>query len=252
MDVTVGLQARMRSSRLPGKAMLPLDGESTLVREIRRIGTASSFDREDVVVATSTRPCDDVIDWAATRVGARVHRGPEADVLGRIHAAVEESGADVVVRVTGDNPLVDPRLLDELVRTIRRADVDYVTNKVEGTFPTGLGASAFTLRAVSRTAERVEDDPYREHMGKYFRDNLDRIAWTNVTAREVFDDTFLDAIFELPNLRLTMDEPADYRLLSRVFDEASYDDILDTETAIRHIVEHDLQAINADVTQVVS
>jgi spore coat polysaccharide biosynthesis protein SpsF (cytidylyltransferase family) len=252
MDATVVLQARMGSSRLPGKAMLPLDGDPTLVREIRRIGTASSFDREDVVVATTNCPCDDVIDWTANRVGARVYRGPETDVLGRIHAAIEASGADVVVRATGDNPLVDPRLIDELVRTIRTADVDYVSNKVEGTFPTGLGASAFTSRAISRAAETVEDDIYREHMGKYFRDNLNRITWTNVTAREVFDDTLLDEVPDLPNLRLTMDEPADYRLLSRVFDEVPYDDVLDTETAIRYIVAHDLQAINADVTQAIS
>lgn len=252
MKLVVVLQVRLGSSRLPGKAMYPLNGDSALVHELRRIVAAPSFDPEDVVVATTDHPRNDTVQWVAEEFGAAVYRGSEDDVLGRLHRAVDAARADGVVRVTGDNPLVDPAVVTSLAERLRSREVDYVSNKLDGTFPVGLGASAFTGRALERAADTVTDEYYREHAGAYFRDSLDRLRWADVTATDVFDEALLDAVPEFSELRLTMDEAADYRLLAQLYDAVPYDHVLDTATAIRHVIDADLRAINTDVVQDVS
>jgi len=252
MDTVVVLQARMGSTRLPGKAMLPLGGDPTIVQEIKRIDQSTQFDREDVLVATSERPQDDILEWAATRVGAKVYRGSESDVLGRINEAIEYSGADSIVRITADNPIYDPTLVDLLLETLQTENIDFISNKLSDSFPVGLGASAFTHDAIARVDKSVSDDHYREHMGKYFRDNRCDFAWSSVGASDLYEEGFLEEVPTFSDLRLTMDVLADYRLFSRVFKTASFEGILSTRQAVKHIVKNDLQKLNADVSQELS
>lgn len=249
MNGVVVLQVRMGSSRLPGKAMLPLDGEPALVHEIRRAASAATVNVDDVVVATSNRSRDDVVAVTANRVGANVYRGSESDVLARVHEAIDAADADAAVRLCGDNTLIDPRLVDVLFSTLRDADVDYVSTKFERTFPIGHNADAFTAGAIARADDRAEDDYHREHVAQYFKDEPEGIEWHNVTADQVFGRQLLEDVHDLTELRLTLDECPDYELLCRVYDGVSYDRIVDTEDAIRYIVDNDLQSINADVTQ---
>jgi spore coat polysaccharide biosynthesis protein SpsF len=232
--------------------MFPLDSDPALIHELRRIVTASPFDPEDVVVATTDRSRDDTVEWVAETFGASVYRGSEDDVLGRVYRAADAAGADGVIRVTGDNPLVEPAVLTRLAELLRNHDLDYVSNKLNGTFPLGLGASAFTVQALQRADTTVSEDHYREHMGAYFRDSLDRFQWADISAVDVFDETLIDDVPDFSALRLTMDEADDYRLLSRIYDEIQYDQILDTATAISYISDADLRTINATVVQDVS
>jgi spore coat polysaccharide biosynthesis protein SpsF len=251
MDRVVVLQVRMGSSRLPGKAMLPLAGEPALVHEIRRAASVAPIDVSDVVVATSTESRDDILTVTAERVGATVYRGSESDVLGRVNAAVESVGADVAVRLCGDNTLIDPRLVAVLLETLDGEGVDYVSTKFERTFPVGHNADAFTADAIARAADRAGDDHYREHVAQYFKDEPPWLEWRTVTADEVFGPDLREAVPDLTELRLTMDECDDYELLRSVYDGVPFDDVLDTGDAIRYVVENDLQSVNADVNQAV-
>lgn len=244
MDIVAVLQARIGSSRLPGKVMYPLDGQPALVQEIKRTAAASRFDTERVIVATSDKSRDDVIVRVASEVGASVFRGSETDVMGRIANAVHEQNADAAVRVCGDNTLIAPSLLDELCNQLENDGTEYTTSRFEHTFPIGHNADAFTQEAIQRAAADAETMANREHLGKYFAQRRDQYHWKNVVASDVFEQEFLDTVPSFHQLRLTLDYPADYELLSRLYREIRYDELLETRTAVRHMLNEGLQEIN--------
>ena len=131
------VQARMGSTRLPGKVMLPLLGEPALTLVLRRLGRARTLD--EVVVATTPLPEDDPIVELAERTGHRVVRGSETDVLDRYLAAARATDAGVVVRITSDCPLIDPEVVNLVVDEFRASGVDFASNMlVPWTFPVGL------------------------------------------------------------------------------------------------------------------
>jgi spore coat polysaccharide biosynthesis protein SpsF len=250
MNRAVVLQVRMGSSRLPGKAMLPLAGEPALVHEVRRAARADSVETPDVVVATSRKPQDDIVAVTADRVGATVYRGSEADVIGRVHEAVESVGADAAVRLCGDNTLIDPQLVDVLFEHLSRGPVDYVSTKFERTFPVGHNADAFTAGTIADAAAAAEDDYHREHVAQYFKANVEEIERANVTADEVFERSVRESVSDLTDLRLTMDEAPDYELLRQVYDTlADEHGFVETPEAIQYIENNDLRAVNAGVQQ---
>lgn len=249
MDAIIVIQVRMGSSRLPGKAMLPLDGRSALVHEINRAASVHGIDRDNVIVATSENPRDDIIAITARDAGAAVYRGSEANVIGRVANAVEEAGADIAARLCGDNTLIDPGLPEALLETVRKDGIAYSSSKFEHTFPIGHNADAFTRDAITRAARDADSDRHREHVAQCFKKYRDEIPAVNVIAEEVFGNEFVDSIPALRNLRLTLDKADDYRLLSRVYEEISYEQIIDTRDAIRYIVDNDLYQINGDVEQ---
>lgn len=249
MDAIVVIQVRMGSSRLPGKAMLPLDGTPALVHEINRAVSVDGIDHGDVVVATSGAPRDDIIEVTAKDAGASVYRGSEANVIGRIANAVEQAGADIAVRLCGDNTMIDPKLPKKLIDTVRQNGIEYASSKFEHTFPIGHNADGFTRDMITRAAQDADSDYHREHVGQYFKEHRDEVSAVNVTAEEVFRSEFVDSIPSLRKLRLTLDKADDYRLLSRVYEEINYDMIIETKDAIRYIINNDLQQINADVEQ---
>jgi spore coat polysaccharide biosynthesis protein SpsF len=168
MRTAAFVQARMGSTRLPGKSLMPVWGEMPLLELVlRRVSAAQEVD--EVVLATSDGPGDDVLAALAARLGIAVHRGPELDALERFAGALERHPADAVVRVTADNPFVDPQSIDELVRFFRRAQpCDYAANlREESGLPDGSGAeiaSADALRRAAREATRADD---REHVTSF-------------------------------------------------------------------------------------
>lgn len=249
MDAIVVIQARMGSSRLPGKAMLPLDGTPAIVHEINRAFSVDGIGRQDVVVATSEKPRDDILEYTAEEAGATAYRGSESNVIGRIANAVEDAGADIAVRMCGDNTLIDPRLLEELLRRVREDDISYASSKFEHTFPIGHNADAFTRETIARAAANVASEYHMEHVAQYFKDHRAEISSANVTAAEIFPPELVESTPSFPELRLTLDEADDYRLLSHVYDQVPYDGVLDTENAIRYISENGLRQMNSAVEQ---
>lgn len=208
------IQARMGSTRLPGKVMRLLCGATVLAHVVRRVQACRLVD--EVVVATSNLPGDDIVAEEAQRAGVSVVRDSEEDVLARVYEAAR--GADVIVRVTADCPLFDPKILEQMLERFyvlqsgRR--VDYLSNTLIRTFPVGLDAEVMTIEALER-AHREATDPYeREHVTPYIYRHPERFV--------------LEPFVGDPDLsahRWTLDTEEDYTFLRQVFEalcEAEY------------------------------
>lgn len=215
MRIVATVEARMASTRLPGKVLLPAGGEPLLVHLLRRVFAVDCIN--DVVVATTVNDADDTIVTCAIENGARVYRGSEDDVLGRVTGAAEEQSADVVVALTADNPLVDPLI----IRLVLDAHLEHgaliTANNFEQTFPDGMDVQVMSmdaLRDAGRIAKTASD---REHLTKVIRERPDRFARRNVTAPEAC---------LMPELSVTVDEMDDYRLVCRIVDSLGVKDPL--------------------------
>jgi len=223
--------------------MLPLDGIPMLEHDIRR---AMAADRVDtVVVATTFHAKDDIVASHAKSIGAEVFRGSEDDVLGRMQGAAETYDADVVVRLTGDNPFVEPALISTAVEHVE-SGADYASNKIERTWPIGVDAEAFTATSFRRVEEAAREPHHREHVTPYYHENDDEFERVNVTVDDVFDNGLFGAGVEL---RLTLDEYADYDLYRNLYSEVDYEGIIDVRDVVDYIQRHDLSAANTDVDQ---
>ena len=180
--MTVGaiVQARMGSTRLPGKALLDIAGMSMLARVIDRTRRARTIDR--VIVATTTKTQDDPLVEHARELSVDVYRGDEEDVLDRYYQAARHHKLDVIVRITSDCPLLDPGLSDEVVRPLLDAAsrVDYSANTLRRTFPRGLDVEAVpfaTLERVWREATSVHE---RAHVFPYIYEHPDRFSMMGI------------------------------------------------------------------------
>ena len=163
MARTVGvIQARMGSTRLPGKVMKPFCGMPMLAFQLHRLRACAALDA--VVVATSDLARDGAIAELAEREGAGAFRGSEDDVLGRFAAAAAAYDADRIVRITGDNPLIDPALLDRTVARLAEGEVDYVSSFAGTAFPFGVGCCAFTRACLDKAAHEARAAYDREHV----------------------------------------------------------------------------------------
>lgn len=239
------IQARMGSSRLPGKMMMPLDGVPTIIHMIRRVKEASFLDT--VVVATSDQTQDDILTLHAKQAGAAVYRGAEDDVLGRIFNAASQHNPDIVVRLTGDCPLLSPDCIDAVVSTVKTADVDYASTVIEHTFPRGFGAEAFTFSSFRYVETRAQEPYEREHVTPYYREENGDIDTAAVTSDAVFDTV---RYRNRTDLRLTLDEAPDYELLNTVYEGVQFDDVLPSSDAIDYIDKHGIGDMNANVEQI--
>jgi spore coat polysaccharide biosynthesis protein SpsF len=172
------IQARMSSTRLPGKVLLPLAGQPMIVRQIERVSRARRIDR--LVVATSTDPSDDPLVTVARGEGVEVHRGPLDDVLARFVGALTAWPAEHVVRLTGDCPLSDPELIDATIALHLERGGDYASNTPEAAaHPKGLDVEVMTAQTLRDAAQRATTADEREHVtwGIWTRPDLYRCAW---------------------------------------------------------------------------
>lgn len=180
MIVGAIVQARMGSSRLPGKALVDIAGMSMLARVIDRTRRARTIDR--VIVATTTKMQDDRLVEHARELSAEVYRGEEDDVLDRYYQAATHYKLDVVVRITSDCPLLDPGLADEVVRPLLDSSsrVDYSANTLRRTYPRGLDVEAVpfaTLERVWREAQSVHE---RAHVFPYIYEHPDKFSMVGI------------------------------------------------------------------------
>jgi spore coat polysaccharide biosynthesis protein SpsF len=204
--VIASIEARMGSSRLPGKVLADIAGEPALTRLLRRLRLAQRLD--GIVLATTTGPADNVLEEWAEREGVAIYRGSEDDVLGRVTAAQESMGSDVVVEITGDNVLGDPELIDLAVETFLANDCDVVTNSVHHSYPNGMEVQVFTLPALADVARRVHDPVVREHVSLHFYEHPDRYRIVHLLAPRRW---------ARPDYRLVLDYPEDHVLLAEVY-----------------------------------
>lgn len=166
------LQARMSSARLPGKVLEPILGAPLILRAIERIRRATCLD--GLVLATSVDPSDDPLVQVAEAAGVDVRRGPLHDVLRRFVVVADELLPDHVVRLTGDNALIDPTVIDRVVERHLESGADYTSNTLERTYPRGLDVEAVAVRALRQVDRMATEPDEREHvtLGIYRRPGL--------------------------------------------------------------------------------
>ena len=244
MNIAAIIQARMDSTRLPGKVMLPLNGTHVLSHDIQRVADTDQID--EVVVATSKKQADDIVKQYADHAGATVFRGSENNVLGRMFGAAQYVDADVVVRITADCPLISPIVIDSVVERLKETNADYSSNIVERTFPRGLDVEAFTFESFNKVYEQSSDPHHREHVTPYYHENPDMFDLVSVTSEEVFEDLWMQ---DRTDLRLTLDEADDYELLRTIYENVPYTDLLDIRDAIEYVDENEIHRLNEDVKQ---
>lgn len=170
MRVVAIVQARMNSERLPGKVLMDVEGVPLAARVIRRVRRATAIDA--VVLATTTSAEDDALAALATAEEAECFRGSDHDVLARYLGAAVAANADAVVRITGDCPLIDPNVVDEVVdELLHRAEpCDYASNVLRRTFPKGLDGEALHRDVLERVDRLAQSNEAREHVTWFIRE----------------------------------------------------------------------------------
>lgn len=211
MKIIAVTQARTNSTRLPAKIFLQAGGQSILAIHIGRLRKSTVVN--SIVVATTTRPEDLKVCEVASSLGVLSSRGSEDDVLDRYYQAVKPETPDYVVRVTSDCPLVDPALIDEVIARAVETKADYVSNVLQETFPDGQDVEVFTFKALERAWKEATLRSDREHVTPYIRRNADYNGGNIFKAVNVFSPRHYG------NLRMTIDEPADFELISHLVEK---------------------------------
>jgi spore coat polysaccharide biosynthesis protein SpsF len=161
------VQARVASSRLPGKVLETLGGQTVLQHVLKRCGAISNADM--VICAVPDEAESEPLEGVARQCGARTFRGPETDVLGRYLGAARANGADIILRVTSDCPLIDPVVCDAVLQLRVRETADYAANNMPPSFPHGLDCEAFTTAALAEAAAATQDAYDHEHVTPWLR-----------------------------------------------------------------------------------
>lgn len=180
IDVLIVLQARMGSSRLPGKVLSDLGGMPMLEFQLRRLFPVASVLDATIVVATSEHERDDPVAELATGLNIRTIRGSEDDVLGRFAIAAEAIPSETIVRLTGDCPLTDPTLVAEAVSLHQAAHADYTSNVLPRSYPKGLDVEVFSAKALQRAAAEATAPFEREHVTPFLYRRPDRFRLANL------------------------------------------------------------------------
>lgn len=180
MKVGIIVQARMTSTRLPGKVLMPVMGKPLLEYQIERLQRVRRS--EDIIIAITANDKDQPIVDLADRLGIKVFRGSEEDVLSRYFGAAKENDLDVVVRITSDCPLIDPAVVDDVIGAYleNSKNCDYVSNCLNRTFPRGMDTEVFPFTLLEKIHLEVEEQPYREHVTPYIYEDNQRFRLLNV------------------------------------------------------------------------
>lgn len=197
------VQARMGSSRLPGKVLAEIGGRPMLAHVMERAASIPGV--EKVMLATSVDPRNEPLLALAASMGIEAYAGSESDVLDRYYQAANKIGADVVVRVTADCPLLDPHVSGLVVSCFMRGDVDYASNAHPATYPDGLDTEVFAFSALDRAWREAALPSEREHVTPFIWKRTDIFRTANVT-----NDVDLSAF------RWTVDNPEDLELVRAI------------------------------------
>lgn len=208
MKVVAIVQARMNSTRLPGKVMRPIGDVPMIEHVLRRLAGASEVD--EIVLATSADPANAPLIRHVEGLGYACVAGSEDDVLDRFHQTARAHQADIVVRITADCPLTDPEVVDRAIRAFRAKPLDYLSNVAPPTYPDGLDVEVFSFAALDRAAREAVSSSDHEHVTPYLRGPGFRQACMS------HDEDF-------SHLRWTVDEQADLDVVRRIYDHFAPD-----------------------------
>jgi spore coat polysaccharide biosynthesis protein SpsF len=205
--VVASIEARMTSTRLPGKVLKPCVNRPMLELMVERVKRSRYIDA--IVVATTINETDDPIAQLAQRLNIGFFRGSEFDVVGRVTGAMQTAKADIIVQLTSDCPLIDPEIIDQFIRIYAANEFDHVSNAILRSYPDGLDVQIASLPVLEKCYALCENDKDREHLFYTIRRNTDKISTFHVLAPP-----------ELcwPQWRWTLDTIQDYRRICRIYE----------------------------------
>ena len=218
MKIIAIVQARMNSTRLPGKVMLSVNSHSIIGVLLKRLSKSQTLD--DIIVATTNNRSDDVLVDHVTALGFKTYRGSEHDVLQRYYSAALQERADVVVRITADCPLIDSVLLDQVIMTFSENELDYCSNREPATYPDGLDVEVFSFNALEKANEFAFLPHDREHVTPY------------IIGSDNFKKSYVKNGIDFSRYRWTLDYPEDFEVISAVFKKLDPDIYFSWETVL--------------------
>jgi spore coat polysaccharide biosynthesis protein SpsF len=237
MKIVAIIQARMGSSRLPGKALKDINGRSMLARVVRRAGRSALIDQ--LVVATTEKELDDAIVSECESLGVPSFRGSEDDVLDRYYQTAKTFSAEGIVRITSDCPLIDPEIIDRVIQTFLNNNLDYASNTIEGTYPRGLDVEVFSFHALEVAWQKAAQKFEHVHVTPYIYRHNEQFKIFSVTSVENFSD-----------YRWTVDTQEDLKLIRTIYEEIDHDDDFSWRDVLMLSKERpDLAEINRHIRQ---
>lgn len=237
MNTIVIIQARMGSSRLPGKILKPLSSNDVLTYVVERSKRIEGV--SEVIVATSRLPQDDLVEEWCGKKDVPFYRGSEEDVLDRFIQAAKPYNPDYVIRVTADCPFVDYELGSEMVKEMAKNQVDFI--QIEGSLPRGLAVELFSYLALKYMNEHGKESRHREHVTYYGYEHNDKFSWTTIEAKKEIQE---------PQLRITLDTEEDYELCQRVAENFNGELFVSSADVVRFLKANpDVAKINAHIEQ---
>ena len=202
------VQARLGSIRLPGKVLKEINGKSLIEFLFYRLYQSKKIDK--IILATSEADENDPLAELITKLGFDVYRGSENDVLDRYYNAAKQYHPETVVRITGDCPIIDPILVDEVISLYEKENADYVSNTNPPTYPDGLDAEVFSFESLKIAHEQAKEPFDREHVTPFIK------------TRNQFSRKNLTNKIDLSNERWTVDEPEDFLVIENVIKHDLY------------------------------
>jgi len=237
MKLVAIVQARLGSSRLPGKALLDIHGRTMLARVVRRAGRSALIDR--LVVATTEEKADEAIVSECEFLGISSFRGSEEDVLDRYYQAAKAFSADGIVRITSDCPLIDPEIIDRVVHAFLDRRPDYASNTQQSTYPRGLDVEVFTFDALERAWHEASEDFHHVHVTPYIYQHPDRFRILSVSGDE-----------DWSCYRWTVDTKEDLALIRTIYEKIDKDDLFSWKDVLELFKrEPNLAEINRHIRQ---
>ena len=209
MKIIVITQARTGSSRFPNKIMNRIEGKTLLSIHVNRIKKSKKIN--SLIVATTNKKDDDIIEREANILGVHSYRGDENDVLDRFYQSAKPHNPDYVVRLTSDCPLIDSSLMDEIIEATINSKVDYCSNTLIESYPDGQDIEVFTFSSLKKAWEKSHLKSEREHVTPYMKKNFRLL---NIHSNNM----------EFNKVRMTVDEPNDFEVIKKLTKHLGFDD----------------------------
>jgi spore coat polysaccharide biosynthesis protein SpsF len=240
MVVTAIIQARMGSTRLPGKILKEVDGKTLLDYQMERVKASKKIDQ--IVIATTINCEDDIIEQFCLKNDIKYYRGPEIDVLTRYYEAASKFGGETIIRLTSDCPIIDPVVIDETISYYMNNNgiFDYVTNTLVSAYPRGYDVEVFSKEVLEKAYKMASSQSDREHVTAYIYKNADVF-----NIGHYGEDSFYS------NYRLTVDTEEDFQLVSTIISNLYHENHLFNLYEIRDLFNNhpELSLMNSHVRQ---
>ena len=205
MKIVATIEARMTSSRLPGKVIMKVRNKPLLKYLVDRLKNIKAIN--DIVLCTTTKKTDDVLVKLSKKMRINIYRGSENNVLKRVYYAAKKYSADIIVQITADCPIIDYRIVSKAIRLFKKYSPDCVSNSFIRSFPDGMDVNVISMEALEKSFHMAINKKYKEHVTLFIKDNPKKFKIKNMIAKNNYF---------WPQLGVTLDEKNDYLLIKKI------------------------------------